>query len=146
MRESGWFKNRMRQPAGFGGMPGHINQQTHTGKHDHEVGAAVTDKGKGQTLVGQCAGDNAVKQFRVCFRAQVDDQFSGIEIGGERVRHEGRGVTADKIDRADVQIRLAQRSTPEQVPAVHLSLTVSGLLSLQAVPSLAAGLLQVPVE
>src|SRR5207245_3244373 len=47
-------------------------------------------------------GDNAVKQFRVCFRAQVDDQFSGIEIGGERVRHEGRGVTADKIDRADV--------------------------------------------
>jgi hypothetical protein len=45
-----------------------------------------------------------------------------------------------------VQVTCAQRSTPAQTPAVHLSLTVLALPSLQAVPSLAAGLLHVPVE
>ena len=45
-----------------------------------------------------------------------------------------------------VQITFAQRSTPPQTPAVHLSFTVLGLPSVQAVPSLAAGLLHVPVE
>jgi hypothetical protein len=45
-----------------------------------------------------------------------------------------------------VQVTFAQRSTPAHTPAVHRSLTVFALPSLQLVPSLAAGLLHVPVE
>src|SRR5438067_13709894 len=56
------------------------------------------------------------------------------------------GATTVCTSGATPQVPSAQGSTPAHTPAVHLSFTVFGLPSLQAVPSATTGLLLLPLE